>query len=378
MFEIYLFTQAMDCMSFFKSKSNNTILAILSIIVLAFMFAFIPVDSTPIDTQIYESYYNNPGWISKFESGYMLFSKIFQNLGITYWWFRFFLAIIGFSLMYFGLCNFKINKSFFIFLYTLIPFLEDAIQLRNFLMFMIVFYAISLLVKPTNSHYIMAILLIMIASKFQSLGLIFVSIPILDWGINHFKNFLTIYVAIVSLMIILFSIPAIRSLIANGILINLANSMDRASSIGVYITRMQAGKIILADIVAHIFFIVYTKTEGDYLIASDFLDKEQIRLVVLMQRISYGILIVVPLYFLAYNFDRTLKDAFSFLFVFMCVDLSALFSLNRKRFKSIVTILSIFIIFYFFSYYTYGPRWEQVVLPILFHNTFFSGMYKFI
>ncbi len=378
MFGIYLFTQIIDCVSFFKAKKNGLLLTIISFVVLAFVFAFIPIDSTPIDTKIYESYYNNPGWISKFEPGYILFSKLFQNLGITYWWFRFFLAITGFVFMYLGLSNFKINKTFFIFLYTLIPFLEDIIQLRNFLMFMIVFYAISLLMKPTTSHYIIAILLIIIASRFQSLGLIFITIPVVDWCMNHFRSFLTIYVLVVSLMIILFLIPPIRNLITNGILVSLTSSMDRASSIGAYVTRMQAGKIVFADITAHIFFVVYTKKEGNYLIKLNVLNEEQIRLVELIQRISYAILIVIPLYFLAYNFDRTLKDAFSFLFVFVCLDLSVLFSFNKGKFKHLVMILSIFIIFYFFNYYTYGTRWEEVVLPILFHNTFFSGVYKLI
>lgn len=373
MFSIYLITVIADFFSFVK-KRKEVVLPVISFIVLAIMYAFIPLDTTPLDTGVYQAYYDNPLWHSSFESGYVFYMSVFYRLGVDYWWFRFFVAITGFVLIYSALARFKTKKSLFICFYAIMPFIEDAIQLRNFLMFSLVFFAVSLLVVPSRIHFILSCGLILLSASFQTLGLFFLIIPVCFLIRNH-RKLIAVMLMFLTLAVFLFAIPTTRDLLANGLFNTVVSKFSRSDEISSYMTRMRAGKILIADVITHLFCYMYVRKIGDQLISLNVLSDFEIRVTQVIQSSMLGIMFVIPFYFLAYNFDRVLKNSLSLFFIFMILSLKKIWYLNRNVFYGVCLLLTLVLLFYAIMYYSYGPRIQQVVIPVLFHNTFFSGDY---
>ncbi len=112
--------------------------------VLFILFVYITMDpNLTFDSSIYNFYYTDPD-LAHFEVGYIWLMKLGKLLGLSFYQFRGLLFVLEMTFILLALHRFKIkNVNFFLVLYTILIFFESPIQLRNYLMASIVFFAFS-------------------------------------------------------------------------------------------------------------------------------------------------------------------------------------------------------------------------------------------
>lgn len=368
MFYILITTLFFD-LTQFLNRHRALFIGLLSFAVLSVVFAYIPLYTTPEDTLIYQLYYTHPDWISGFEPGYVLFMNIVRSTGISYWTFRWIIAVIGFLFFCLGLSKFRVNVASFVFLYALIPFLEDTIQLRNFLMASISFYAISFLIDKSVKNVLIATVLIVVASSFQTLGL-FGLVIIFVRVFDSKKGFRMAFFAITCLLTILFAVPSIRSGLVNGLVMPFVNLLGRGQHIQSFVLRMRPGTITIVDIAANISLVLIVYTAKRLIENGSDVSSKTVTISELIFDVTIAITLAMPMYFMAYNFDRILKNAFSFFFIFVLLFSRVMWKRSLSSFfiwnLAIILLCSLYAV----AYYTYGTRLDQVVIPVLFQNTF--------
>lgn len=163
----------------YKLKSN--LIIILSIILMAYLNGY----SDPSYTYDYDSYsfwYNtgsNP-LLGQFEFGYMKLGQIFFSAGFSYPFFRFFSSFVAYFAIFVG-SKFLVKNTHLVMLFYLVTiFASDVPQVRNLMMYatvMVAFYILTLQVS-SKIKYFASVMLIWVASQFQSLALAYY-IPLL-------------------------------------------------------------------------------------------------------------------------------------------------------------------------------------------------------
>lgn len=158
--------------TFTSNKFFKRLLTLTGILILAWFAGTVSVDHS-FDTGTYSgAYILNPD-TAIFEPGYLNLTYWFYSHGFTYQQFRIITYFLFYLIFYFIIIHFSNNPNFFLFVYAFFPFLNDAIQVRNFFMLMFAGLSLIALEKKTFFRFSIAVLLIYISSQFQTTGAMF-------------------------------------------------------------------------------------------------------------------------------------------------------------------------------------------------------------
>jgi len=142
--------------------------------------------------------------LGNFEKGYTYVANLASASGLTYEQFRLISSIIVYLILYIAICRYTKNISTVAILYTFIIFPLDAIQVRNGMMLAIVALGISFLQKDCWKNYILSFMLIYFASLFHSLGLVFLTVPLLVLVLRHKRIFVLYHAELIALVLSVF------------------------------------------------------------------------------------------------------------------------------------------------------------------------------
>lgn len=361
----------MNGVSMLTRKPSKTVW-ILLILILAVFFAYVPVDTTPMDTAVYQRYFDNLFLIPPtFESGYISFYRWMSSTGMTYWTFRLLIAFIGFGSYTIMLFRLKLQQSWFWFFYPLIPFLEDAIQLRNFLMLACVALAVACLAP--KRHPLFALGFLLLGAQFQSSGYFYFGslIMYLLWDKEKIRNrILLVFILLFLVMLV----GSLRSFVSSAM-----SSLDLTSFMGdlsdkasMYLGRNALNRIVFADFVYAVgnlvlFFFGCKIIENQ---GTSFTDREA-EVIKVIGAFLVSAILILPLLPLAYNFDRIVKNSFIFMFAFTALFFEHIkFSKYRDYWLTLATVF-VYFVGYFVAYYLLASndRYILEVVPILTQNT---------
>lgn len=354
-------------------RKFTKIAPMLVVIALSILFAFIPLLNTPMDTEVYQRYFTRPDLISPtFERGYDAFQRFWSGTGIDYWLYRWILGVLGLACYSCALWKFGIKQNIFWCLYPIVPFIEDAIQLRNYLMISLMVLAISFMTK--KSTYIIVIIIGYWATTMQSSGWLMIPgfIAFAVWEIKAIRRALVwLYLLLFVLMLIPFVRTAASTLLMQfNFDLLLGDAGDKALK---YVSRNSLNRIVFADaffaILNFVFFIKgYEFLDRHELITS----KKDLIVVRILGSFTMVGLAVLPLLPLAYNFDRLVKNSFIFFFMFQAFFLSKVQQKHTKGHLIMMLVSLIYVLGYGTAYYflAANDRWILEVVPIFTQNTF--------
>lgn len=126
------------------------------------------------DTATYQMYYPFPPDTHIFEQGYMHLSYFFYTHGMDYLGFRLIIFFIAYLFFYLVILRVTEKPSAFFLLYGIVIFLNDATQVRNFLMFVMVLLAYAIMNTMTMTRFVIGISLLLIATSFQITGILYI------------------------------------------------------------------------------------------------------------------------------------------------------------------------------------------------------------
>lgn len=178
---------------------------ILFYIYLFFLTAF---SYTNNDATVYATYWqaSKETFFTK-DIGFGVLFAIAHFFGLSYEVFRFFVYLLGFTLLHLSIRNLsKKNEIYVLLIYFIYPFFLDNIEMRNFLAYMFLIYAITFLVRNNVKDTLIAFFLLALGSLFHKIAFIYF-VPFIMWFIfkNNLKHFvlyfdiLFIFLCIVSL-----------------------------------------------------------------------------------------------------------------------------------------------------------------------------------
>lgn len=130
------------------------------------------------DTGAYKSVYNFAPSTNVFEKGYMQVSYWFWHHGVTYENFRLYTYIFAYMILLAAVFRFTPRPALFYSFYGVVFFIEDATQVRNFWMFVVVMLTFSIYKEKSKFRYLLLFVGILVASRFQSLAILYFLVPI--------------------------------------------------------------------------------------------------------------------------------------------------------------------------------------------------------
>ena len=174
------------CMGFSAILSNKGkklwkfLLALLYI----YLFILTAFSYTNNDATVYATYWeeSKEAFFTK-DIGFGILFAIAHLLNLNYGVFRFFVYLVGFTLLHLSIRNISKKYEIYVLLiYFIYPFFLDNIEMRNFLAYMFLIYAITFLVKGNFKNTLIAIILLTIGGLFHKIAFIYF-IPFIMWFI---------------------------------------------------------------------------------------------------------------------------------------------------------------------------------------------------
>ncbi|ANY13325.1 hypothetical protein BCY75_04685 [Latilactobacillus curvatus] len=193
-------------------KRNSRLLIAIIIIILILIASF-PA-STISDYFSYSYFYQDPLFQkSTFEFGYALLSSLAHGLGFDYSTFRFATFILGFSIFTLGISRYTKNLTMFLIFYIIYPFMDDIVQVRNFLTMSCVIMASTYLFRKNKTNWILYGLWIILGGSIHSSGYIYLLvIPIFYiFKLKYGRIFL---LSLIPVLMTLSMIPSFRNILS--------------------------------------------------------------------------------------------------------------------------------------------------------------------
>lgn len=155
-------------------KRNRTI-SLFFMGALAYLFANISPES-PDYGNYFQYYYGGEYYRNLLQKGYENVSIFFLNHGYSFEFFRLFLALLTFLMIWFAIQMWTENVAWVLAFYVLAYFPMDIIQIRNFVMLGFVTLGITILAKNGHLKYAISVGLIWVGAQFHTMGLIYLPI----------------------------------------------------------------------------------------------------------------------------------------------------------------------------------------------------------
>lgn len=335
-----------------RSKIVGWVLLLFSFVLFVFL------NGSVSDNSVYTYYYTHPETPSKFETLFVFLMQGSHFIGLPYFGFKAILFVIEFLLLWYGAKNFGIkNIGLFFVLVLTLQFFEASVQLRNYLMATMVFYGVSVLFKGEKNAELKYLAIILMATFVQFLAMFFILLlPIRKLSIKTALYF-------IGGMIVLLSFLTMTSL-GQEWLITLTDAVfSRLGSFGPkvmqYVERMRPGKILLADVMlTGVYWMFFWRIEKSGW-ENKFTD--------FGMRISLLLFLAIPLYFVAYNFDRILIDLSLIIFILAIGSVENMDISNSRKYQ-INALLFFAVLIYAIASYSYGIKFGSTLRPMFTDN----------
>lgn len=167
---LYVLTMIVTCLNmlnvFIRKKRK-----FISVSLFLLLVILMGTNTNNPDYFVYKDYFNLTRSINDF--GFMFLIRLFNSLNISYEHFRLILAFIGLLLINITVKKSTNNNSLFYLLYFIYPFFIDVVQIRNFIAYAIVLYAITYLIEGTKNGKTKFAALVLIASSIHLTSVIY-------------------------------------------------------------------------------------------------------------------------------------------------------------------------------------------------------------
>lgn len=288
-------------------KKNNFLIPLIGFLSLAWI-AGTMVSGFSFDTDAYELLYSLNPTSHRFEQGYMQLSYWSYTHGISYVDFRLYYFLIAFVIFFIGVSRFTKNRSLFLVMFSFFPFLNEASQVRNFMMYAWVLLGISFLIRKNVKNVMLSVIFITIGFSFQTTGIIFYLVVLLRFvPFEIIKKSTKILVPISMALGLLFFVSASSGLVARllSFVASLSNRQDiseilAANSYGNRNVLQTLGVVVTYLIALFVIQIIVSIKYDDSVI------KSKIEILYLVVIIG---LFFVPLIFVSFNFERILRNS---------------------------------------------------------------------
>lgn len=345
-------------------KKNIRIISVLLIILMLVIMGFVP--STITDYGAYEAEYFIKG--SHFEWGYTLLQNLFSSMGVRYSTFRFILIIVGIVILSLAVKKYTANMSAFYLVYFIYPFFMDIVQVRNFLMMAIIFYASYYLESITIKNTIKYFILVFIAASIQTLAYFFILAFILALFRKKKKVIYIVPILIVAIGVIAAIIPGLI-VILNTWLLSLSSTYDFINRLMYYTSANQwtFAFVWVSSATSYLFVLFnYLFVKNDS-VDNDIEINDVLKLRIALEFVTVA-LFAVPLSVMNNSFSRIIRDVFPLIIISSLITLP---KLKKSFFAYIYIVLFISVTIVNFLTLVYPPL-HTTILSIFYNNTLFN------
>lgn len=189
---LYILVLVLNFYAWIKGRESKKII-IFSIITLIILFVG---NTYNTDYLAYEAIFTYNDFNS-IEFGFEVLVKIAKTLGLSFFGFKLILTVLIILLLLFITLKLKVNISGFIFLYTSIQFFIDMVQIRNTISSLFIIISLYFALKKEVR---LSMLLIIIASLFHTISLMYLPLVFMEYYSNKLKiilKFMTIIMIII-------------------------------------------------------------------------------------------------------------------------------------------------------------------------------------
>lgn len=345
------------------TPSRQQRVSIVFLVLLAIIFAYVPI--TVSDNWVYNWYYTHPEVPTKFEPVFNQVMQMATKVGLSYQQFKLVIFTIEMSCMDWGLNIFQVdNKRVVLLCYTAIQFFESGVQLRNYLMATVVFVAIAYLWRDKRFDTMYFVMLVGLAAGIQLAAVFF--LLLLPMRRLRTRNAQLWFIGVISAGALLIAVPVTRHiyvLIVQAIATRLPVIGPKMLQ---YALRFEPGMIIILDVaMAVVLLLLFWRLEAIFKQTDNQPLQSSIRLGQQMALLFYS---MVPLYLVAYNFDRILIDG---LIVVFAIFAQILGQLTQRNKWLLLAIMGLLVGTYSFATYHYGTKYHNTYAPMIHENAMF-------
>ena len=318
------------------TPSRQQRMSIVFLVLLAIIFAYVPI--TVSDNWVYNWYYTHPEVPTKFEPVFNQVMQMATKVGLSYQQFKLVIFTIEMSCMAWGLNIFQVdNKRVVLLCYTAIQFFESGVQLRNW--------------RDKRFDTMYFVMLVGLAAGIQLAAVFF--LLLLPMRRLRTRNAQLWFIGVISAGALLIAVPVTRHiyvLIVQAIATRLPVIGPKMLQ---YALQFEPGMIIILDVaMAVVLLLLFWRLEA-------------IRLGQQMALLFYS---MVPLYLVAYNFDRILIDGLIVVFAIFAQTLGQLTQRNKWL---LLAIMGLLVGTYSFATYHYGTKYHNTYAPMIHENAMF-------
>ncbi len=345
------------------TPSRQQRVSIVFLVLLAIIFAYVPI--TVSDNWVYNWYYTHPEVPTKFEPVFNQVMQMATKVGLSYQQFKLVIFTIEMSCMAWGLNILQVdNKRVVLLCYTAIQFFESGVQLRNYLMATVVFVAIAYLWRDKRFDTMYFVMLVGLAAGIQLAAVFF--LLLLPMRRLRTRNAQLWFIGVISAGALLIAVPVTRHiyvLIVQAIATRLPVIGPKMLQ---YALRFEPGMIIILDVaMAVVLLLLFWRLEAIFKQTDNQPLQSSIRLGQQMALLFYS---MVPLYLVAYNFDRILIDG---LIVVFAIFAQILGQLTQRNKWLLLAIMGLLVGTYSFATYHYGTKYHNTYAPMIHENAMF-------
>lgn len=304
MFLIFLFIYLLAIVSAFFNFGAKIVTFIGFLTLAYFAGTMDPMHS--FDTAVYMQMYGMPPMTKIFESGYMYVSYVAGMNGISYVTFRIAVYYLAYLLFFVFIVRFSKRPNIFFLIYAIVPFVDDATQVRNFVMYSLVLTGLTFLVEKKLWRIVVSCVLIFLSTKFQTTGYIyFLCILMILIPMEKLKKLADVVVKFIIVASILIVISNQSTFIANQVG-RLAALSDRTGISDALSTYASGGSsrytlaVIFSYIILYLIISIINKRDK-------FIDESE------KAQILYSLFTVaavaIPFTYLSDSFSRILRNA---------------------------------------------------------------------
>ncbi len=203
---------AITIVAMFVIGNNKRIHNKLFYIALAVMAVLMGGNTNNPDTGIYYDIYYSDAFFEK-DVLFGVLVNISKYIGLDVDQFRFLICLTGLCLIYTTVLKYTKSPWLFTVLYLSVPFFYDVIQLRNFLGWAIIIYALPLMLCRNGWKKLFAVLLFLAAALIQKVHLIFPVLLILAFWTYKNKYFRYVFFSLATLISFVAVIPTVSNAI---------------------------------------------------------------------------------------------------------------------------------------------------------------------
>lgn len=316
-------------------------------------------------TNYYTLYLGNENGISgrDIEIGFQFIMVLCNKLGITFNMFRLLISIVGYVLIYDTIKKYTKYINYVFLLYFIFPFLNDAIQIRNFLSMSIIIYAFRYLIENKKNNNIKYILCIIIASSIHITSLFYLIFLLARVFRKRFILGVSIYFSVILVILSYTNLyPTLVSFIIKSN--KVISYFDRRTTWGLIIVFGVLIMLVMSFYIMHkkcyLYYLNNITKNTSLKLRKEFLD--------ILWKCNILLIITAPLLVYDFNFIRLYRNI---LFLNYIVFVHAILIAKKNKQELMIYVgIALFVVGSLFIFF-YGMNADTQIWPILNDNMIF-------